>query len=116
VKFVVLARDLIIASRILAQASAAGHDAQLVAEPSAIPAATSVDLLFVNWADRADSWADAIRAWSATAPASAAPRIVLFGPHSDLEAHAAARAAGLGPMLARSKLVADLPGLVATRP
>jgi hypothetical protein len=38
--------------------------------------------------------------------------VILFGPHGDLEAHAAARATGLGPMIARSKLVADLPTLV----
>jgi hypothetical protein len=39
--------------------------------------------------------------------------VVLFGPHTDLAAHAEARAAGLGPMLARSKLLADLPTLLA---
>jgi hypothetical protein len=112
-RVVVLSRDLIIASRILGQASAAGHDTALARELSALPPVESVDLLFVNWADRADSWGDAIRGWSAGAPGSVKPRLVLYGPHTDLDAHAAASAAGLGPMLARSKLVADLPGLIA---
>ena len=40
------------------------------------------------------------------------PRLILFGPHTDLEAHADARAAGLGPMWARSKLVAELQALM----
>lgn len=110
-RIVVLATDLIIASRILAQASAAGHDAQLVGEPSAMPPVVSVDLLFVNWADRLPSWADDLRSWRGDAPPSRV-RVVLFGPHADLEAHADARAAGLGPMLARSKLVATLHALM----
>ncbi len=42
---------------------------------------------------------------------NADPRLILYGPHTDLVAHAAASAAGLGPMLARSKLVASLPSL-----
>jgi hypothetical protein len=37
---------------------------------------------------------------------------VLFGPHADLEAHDDARASGLGPMMARSKLFASLPSLM----
>ena len=41
-----------------------------------------------------------------------AARVILFGRHTDLEAHADARAAGLGPMWARSKLVAELPQLM----
>jgi hypothetical protein len=34
--------------------------------------------------------------------------VILFGPHVDLDAHAAARDAGLGPMMARSKLLSSL--------
>jgi hypothetical protein len=41
-----------------------------------------------------------------------ASRVILFGPRTDLEAHAAARAAGLGPMWARSKVIAGLPSLL----
>lgn len=108
-RVVVLSRDLIIASRILGQASSAGHDAQLVGEPSAMPPSTAVDLLFVNWADRGPEWGKKLVAWQG----GGRPRIILFGPHTDLEAHAAARAAGLGPMWARSKLVRDLSSLVS---
>jgi hypothetical protein len=109
VKVAVLSRDLILASRILGQASAAGHGAQLVADPSALPPAADLDLLFVNWADRDGSWADALVAWRGGAETASPPRVILYGPHTDLAAHAAARDAGLGPMLARSKLVAMLP-------
>jgi hypothetical protein len=42
-----------------------------------------------------------------------ASRVILFGRHTDLEAHAAAREAGLGPMWARSKLVTELSDLIA---
>jgi hypothetical protein len=66
----------------------------------------------VNWADRLPSWADDLRSWSAEARPTGAPRVILFGPHADLEAHSDARAAGLGPMLARSKLVAALQSLI----
>ena len=50
------------------------------------------------------------------AAAPGRPRMVVFGPHTDLAAHAEARAAGIGPMLARSKLVAGIHELVARRP
>ena len=54
--------------------------------------------------------------WS-TGPSGLAPaRVVLFGPHTDLAAHGAAREAGLGPMWARSKLVAELPDLLGSDP
>ena len=46
----------------------------------------------------------------------AAGGIILFGPHTDLDAHAAAREAGLGPMRARSALVAGLPDDVMRPP
>lgn len=111
-RVIVLSRDLIIASRILDQAAAAGHVAKLIEEPSALPPARSVDLLFVNWADREEWWGDAIRRWRSDGPAAADQRLILFGPHTDLEAHAAARTAALGPMLARSKLVAALHSLM----
>jgi hypothetical protein len=110
-----LARDLMIASRIAAAAERAGVPFTRVDDPSALPPAGTVDLLFVDWGDRASDWGAGISNWCANAPESARPRVILFGPHVDLEAHAAARAAGLGPMLARSKLVADLPTLLAPR-
>lgn len=107
-----LARDLMIASRIAAAAERAGLPFTRADDPSALPSAGSVDLLLVDWGDRAPDWGALITDWCARAPESARPRVVLFGPHVDLAAHAAARATGLGPMVARSKLVADLDSLV----
>lgn len=108
-----LARDLMIASRIAVAAEHARISFIRVEDPSGLPSAASVDLLLVDWADRAPDWGARLAEWCAGAPESVVPRVILFGPHVDLEAHAAARASGLGPMVARSKLVADLPTLLA---
>ncbi len=40
-------------------------------------------------------------------------RVILFGQHTDLADHADARATGLGPIWARSKLLASLKPLLA---
>jgi hypothetical protein len=61
--------------------------------------------VLVDWSARQPHWADALRRLSG-------PRLVLFGPHTDLEAHAAARDAGLGPMWARSRLLSGLASLL----
>lgn len=106
-----LARDLMIASRIAAAAEHAGVPFTRVGDPADLPPPTQVRLLLVDWGDRAADWGERLSSWCADAPESARPRVLLFGPHVDLEAHAAARSAGLGPMCARSKLVADLPTL-----
>ena len=90
--------DLMLYSRIDAAATSAGADLVRVSSPVDLPA--DVDLVLVDWSARQPAWADALRASSA--------RVILFGRHTDLEAHADARAAGLGPMWARSKLVAWL--------
>jgi hypothetical protein len=108
-----LGRDLIIASRITAAADRAGVSVTQFDDPSDLPPASDVALLLVDWGDRGPDWGERISAWCVSAPESDRPRVLLFGPHLDLEAHAAARAAGLGPMRARSKLVADLPSLFA---
>ena len=94
--------DLMLFSRIDAAAGAAGASIVRVSSPADLP--YDLDVVLVDWSARDASWADALRALSA--------RVILFGRHTDLEAHAAARAAGLGPMWARSKLVAELPSLV----
>lgn len=107
-----LGRDLIFASRIIAAAERVQVPFTQVRDPADLPEPTQVRLLLVDWGDRAADWGERISAWCAEAPPSARPRILLFGPHVDLEAHAAARSAGLGPMLARSKLLADLPVLL----
>lgn len=94
--------DLMLFSRI--EAAAARATLVRVDRPSDLPTAEPLDLVLVDWSGREPGWADALAGLSAA-------RIVLFGRHTDLEAHAAARAAGLGPMWARSKLVAELPTL-----
>jgi hypothetical protein len=107
-----LARDLIIASKVFESASRAGAIFNRFDDPSQLPPPPEVDLLLVDWGDRGPDWGERLVAWCAAAPEPDQPRIVLFGPHTDLAAHAEARAVGLGPMLARSKLLADLPTLV----
>ena len=93
--------DLMLFSRI----EAAARDATLVRVDRPADLSSDFDLVLVDWSAREPGWADALGALHAG-------RIVLFGRHTDLEAHAAARAAGLGPMWARSKLVAELPALL----
>ena len=96
--------DLLLFSKIDAAASAAGATLLRADSPAGLPAA--LDLVLVDWSARRPDWTDALAALRG-------PRLILFGPHTDLEAHADARAAGLGPMWARSKLVAELPALLA---
>ena len=97
--------DLMLYSRIESAALVTGASLIRVDDPSSLPA--DAELVLVDWSARHDSWADALRAHLG--------RVVLFGPHTDLEAHAAARAAGLGPMWARSRLLASL-GELMVRP
>ncbi len=94
--------DLMLYSRIDAAASAAGASMVRVSSPAELPA--DLDVVLVDWSARDPSWAAALRALDA--------RVILFGRHTDLEAHTDARAAGLGPMWARSKLIIDLDALV----
>jgi hypothetical protein len=112
VRVSLLARDLIISSRIAEAAARAGAELRRCDDPAELPAAAEIDMLLVDWADRRSDWGERLVAWSALARCSARPRVVLFGPHTDLAAHAEARAAGLGPMWARSKLIADLSTLL----
>ncbi len=95
--------DLLLFSKIEAAASAAGASLLRADEPTDLPA--DLDLILVDWSARRPHWTDALAQLDG-------PRLILFGPHTDLEAHAAARDAGHGPMWARSKLLADLPVLL----
>jgi hypothetical protein len=106
-------RDLLLGSRIAGAAARSGRELLRVDDPADLPEASSVELLFVDWADREPAWADQLSAYLANAPESQRPRLVLFGPHTDLEAHRDARNAGLGPMLSRSKLIATLTQLLS---
>ena len=107
----VVIRDLLLFSRIEGAASAAGASLTRVDTPDDLPRAEGVDLVLVDWTVREPSWSDQLRAWRSGAP-SDRPRIITFGPHTDLQAHADARDAGLGPMWARSRLISRLPALV----
>ncbi|MGH2454931.1 MAG: hypothetical protein ACRDHD_01545 [Candidatus Limnocylindria bacterium] len=108
----VLSPDLLFSSRILAAADAAGEPTLRLDAPSDLPPPAELRLLLVDWAARRPDWAPSLKSWCAGAPPARVARVVLYGPHTDLAAHAEARAAGLGPMWARSRLLAELPRLV----
>ena len=95
--------DLMLFSRIDSAANAAGASLVRVDSPGDLP--DDLGLVLVDWSARQPGWADALPAGRT--------RVILFGQHTDLDAHAAARAAGLGPMWARSKLVSSLPSLMS---
>jgi hypothetical protein len=105
-RVVAVMSDLMLFSRVHAAATAAGTSLVRVDSPTALP--EDLDLVLVDWSARQPDWADAL--------AAVGVRVILFGRHTDLEAHAEARAAGLGPMWARSKLVASLPALMIGEP
>jgi hypothetical protein len=104
----VVAREQKIASRIADAGARAGVDVLRFDDPNQLPPAAVLSLVLVAWDERRPNWGERLVAWCADAPQSAPPRVVLFGPHTDLAAHAEARASGLGPMWARSKLLAEL--------
>jgi hypothetical protein len=110
---VAVVRDLITASRLEEMAIRAGWTFTRVDGPEQLRASSDVDLVLVDWGARTPSWGPAIHAWRGAGSAGVTPTVLLFGPHTDLEAHASARAADLGPMRARSALFAALPGLLS---
>ena len=102
-KVAAVVSDLMLFSRIESAVRAAGAELTRVDSPSDIP--PDAEVVLVDWSARQPDWAGALRRLSG-------PRLVLFGPHTDLEAHAAARDAGLGPMWARSRLLSGLASLL----
>jgi hypothetical protein len=112
VRVAVVSRDLMISTRIGDAGARAGVDVLRFDEPGQLPPAGDVGLVLVAWDERRPDWGERLTAWSGNDAEAIHPRVVLFGPHTDLEAHAAARAAGLGPMWARSKLLMELPSLI----
>jgi hypothetical protein len=96
--------DLLLWSRIAAAADDARNDVMRVDAPVDLP--DGLDLVLVDWSARGDAWAAALAGGGHR-------RVILFGPHVDIEAHEAARDAGLGPMWARSRLLRQLPDLLA---
>jgi hypothetical protein len=99
--------ELMLASRVDAAAATAGATLVRVDDPAVLPG--GLDLVLVDWSERRPGWDALLRG-------SDGARVILFGPHTDLDAHAAARAAGLGPMWARSKLLSELATLLSGRP
>jgi L-alanine-DL-glutamate epimerase-like enolase superfamily enzyme len=109
---VALVRDLMTATRVESLVTGAGATLARIESPDQLPPVGEVDVLVVDWNDREPTWGAAIVIWRDAADPGQQPRIVLFGPHTDLAAHAAAREAGLGPMRARSAIYAALPDLL----
>ena len=91
--------DLMAYSRIESAARASGVEVARVDSPHGIP--QDAELVLVDWSERRPDWGEALQP-------TAGRRIIAFGPHTDLKAHADARAAGVGPMWARSKLFGAL--------
>lgn len=97
--------DLMLYSRIEAAATNVGAALTRVDSPLDVP--HDVELILVDWTANQPDWAAAL-----AARRESGCRVVLFGPHTDLAAHAAARRAGLGPMMARSRFVQRLGDLL----
>ena len=102
-KVAAVVSDLMLFSRIESAARVAGAELARVDSPADLP--TDADLVLVDWSAREPDWTDALRNTDA--------RVIVFGPHTDLDAHAAAREAGLGPMWARSKMLSSLTDVLA---
>lgn len=102
-KVAAVVTDLMLYSRIESAARVAGVELARVDTPGSIP--PDAELILVDWSAREPDWAEALRRQTGA-------RVILFGPHTDLDAHVAARGAHLGPMWARSKLVARLSQLM----
>jgi len=105
---VAMSRDLLFATRILNAADRHRIPCLRIDEPADLPSPDDVDLVIVDWTARGAAWGRDLVRWRGSAPVAERPRVVLVGAHTDLEAHAAARASGLGPMWARSKLLAEI--------
>lgn len=110
-KICALAPELIAASRIEEAAARARVDFVRADSIDDLPV-KSVDLLLVDWGSRGPDWGERLSQWRATSPTA---RIVVFGPHSDMDSHAAATRHGLGPMMARSRLFNRLDDLIGER-
>ena len=99
-KVAAVVTDLMLYSRIESAARVAGVELARVDDPHHVP--PDAELMLVDWSERGPDWAEALQP-------TPGRRIIVFGPHTDLEAHADARAAGVGPMWARSRLLGALP-------
>lgn len=106
----IVGRDLIAATRIRDAAVQSGFTAVRVDRPEDLPSRDDVAVAVVDWSSRDESWGVTLRSW--LEGAGGGPRVLLYGFHTDLAAHADARRYGLGPMVARSRLFSALPELL----
>lgn len=108
-----LSRDLIFTSKVTGTASALGHrvlTAGSVALAQQMIETWSPRVVFIDLAAGDLVATPAILAYRKLAPAGAT--FLAFGSHVDVQALAAARAAGCDPVLPRSKFSAELPELI----
>lgn len=106
----VVMKDLLLYSKIEAQAAKAHARVTRMDGVHELNAGGPYELILVDWNERREDWSEVL-----TSPAARPARIVLFGRHTDVAAHRAAREAALGPMWARSRLLAQLPTLLPAR-
>ncbi len=114
-RIIVVVKDLFFALRIGNTLRPLGYQVQRVDAEGALQAATRVDppaLIVVDLNFRGIDPPRQIAALKA-APATRAVPILAFGSHLDHAAREAAKAAGADRVVANSKLVEDLPALVA---
>jgi hypothetical protein len=104
-KVLALVTDLMFASRITAEAKAAGVAVQILRKPEQLDAAEGELLL-------ADLNLDGAAAAAASWATRAGRRVVGFVSHMDAAAIAAAKAAGVQEIMARSRFVQLLPELL----
>lgn len=105
-------RDLLFGSRVADLVARSSRPFLRVDDPSQLPAPDTLSVVLVDWSERSSDWEDRLRAWYPN-DAPGQPRMILFGSHRDLAAHAAARSLGHGPMWGRSRILSDLPKLLA---
>jgi hypothetical protein len=110
VRVAAVVRDLMTFSRFLEAATRSGAQLQRFDSPADLPPSDQLDLVLVDWGDRSPHWGGQLTAWVASSVKP--PRVILFGPHTDLDAHATAKRFGMGPVLARSKLMISLGSLL----
>jgi len=103
---VVASPDLIFASRAYEILEERGYAVRRVDSAGALEPDEPVSLVVVDWGRRESVSGMALRDWLDGHPAP--PRVLLFGPHRDLDGAATARSLRLGPVLANSQLVPTL--------
>jgi hypothetical protein len=114
VTVVLVARDLIVTSRIAATLALWGGVLLRIDSPAELPPPDDVRLLLVSWDERQPGWGESIAAWRDAGPKVGQSRVILFGSHRDVDGHRAAREHRISPVLARSALPGSLAKIVAT--